>query len=124
MANESSLDDRAKASFDFAQESTKQIITLATGIIALTITFQKDFLSSSSIPAEAKFYAPLSWLFFLLSVIFGLWTLLALAGTLDPRSPGQPSIYGKNIIIPSIIEILCFVIGLGLTVWYGYLALS
>ena len=124
MANVSSLDDRAKASFDFAKESTKQIITLATGIIALTITFQKDILSTGQIPAEAKLYAPLSWLFFLLSVIFGLWTLLALAGTLDPRSQGEPSIYGKNIIIPSIIEVLCFVTGLGLTVWYGYLALS
>jgi len=124
MANGSALDERARASFDFAQESTKQMITLATGIIALTITFQKDFLSSSSIPADAKILAPLSWLFFLLSVIAGLWTLLALAGSLDHRNQGQPSIYGKNIIIPSIIEILCFVTGLGLTVWYGYLALN
>ena len=124
MSEGSVLDERITASFDFAQESTKQMITLATGIIALTITFQKDFLSSGSIPAEAKFYAPLSWLFFLLSVIFGLWTLLALAGSLDPRNQGQPSIYGMNIIIPSILEILCFIIGLGLTVWYGYLAIS
>jgi hypothetical protein len=123
MGDGSALDERVKASFDFAQESTKQMITLATGIIALTITFQKDFLNSSSIPAQAKFYAPLSWLLFLLSVIFGLWTLLALAGSLDPKNQGQPSIYGMNIIIPSIMEILCFIAGLSLTVWYGYLAI-
>ena len=34
--------------FEFAKDLTTQLITLATGTIALTITFSKDFLRSNA----------------------------------------------------------------------------
>ncbi len=114
------MDDRIKAAFDFAQESTKQFIALSSGIIALMITFQKDFIGGS-VPAEAKLYLLGSWLLLLLSVFFGLWTLLALTGSLEPKGGNaQPSIYGKNIAIPAVLQILSFFVGLCLTVAFGF----
>lgn len=121
MDNEiKSIDDRIKAAFDFAQDSTKQLITLSSGIIALTITFQKDFIGES-VNAEAKPYLLGSWLLLLLSVFFGLWTLLTLTGSLESRGSNiQPSIYGKNIAIPAGLLILSFFLGLCLTVVFGF----
>jgi hypothetical protein len=37
-------EERLKKAFDFSADLTKQLITLATAIITLTITFSKDFL--------------------------------------------------------------------------------
>ena len=113
------MDERLKKAFDFAQESTKQFITLATGIITLTITFSKDFIIS--VPPGARCFALASWLCFLASVFFGLWTLLALTGTLEPGTVAStpPSIRGKNIAIPSALQILTFFAGLLLTVVFG-----
>lgn len=47
------IDERTKKAFDFYADSTKQLITLSTAIIALMITFAKDILK----PADgyAKF---------------------------------------------------------------------
>ncbi len=39
------MQDRQKKAFDFAAESTKLLITLSTGMIALTITFPKEFIA-------------------------------------------------------------------------------
>lgn len=112
------MDDRIKKAFDFAQESTKQFITLSSGIIALTVTFSKDLIGS--VPSSVRVLALWSWGFFLVSVFFGLWTLLALTGTLEPvKGPVNPSIRGKNITIPSALQILTFFVGLVLTVVFG-----
>jgi hypothetical protein len=113
------MDDQTEKAFDFAQESTKQILTLATGIIALTITFSKDFLSS--VPDGAKRYALWSWGLFLISILFALWTLNALTGSLSKK---EPSIYSRNITIPSILQIISFLGGLILTVIFGIKAAS
>ena len=113
------MDERLKKAFDFAQDSTKQIITLATAIITVTITFSKDFIGS--VPPHARGFALASWLCFLVSVFFGLWTLLALTGTLEPvaGSSSKPSIRGKNVTLPSALQILTFFVGLLLTVVFG-----
>ena len=112
------MDKRIEKAFEFARESTKQIITLSTGIIALTITFGKDF--AINVAPSARPLALWSWGLFLLSVFFGLWTLLALTGTLEPiKSQTIPSIRGRNITIPSALQILTFFAGLVFTVIYG-----
>jgi hypothetical protein len=114
------MDDKTSKAFDFAQESVKQLITLATGVIALGITFAKDFVSA--VPAGARSLALWSWGAFLLSVLFGLWALLALTGTLDAEASVPVSIRGTNVKIPATLQILFFVIGLSLTVWFGIVA--
>ena len=115
------MDDQTKTAFDFARDCTKQLITLATGIITLEITFKKDFVGT--LPSNARIYVLLSWLAFLLSVVFGVWTLLALTGTLETSRTVPVSIRGKNVTIPSILQVVFFVLGLVLMVVFGLKAL-
>ena len=110
-------DEWRKKAFDYASDTAKQIITLSTGILALTITFAKDILGSIS--SVAKVLLMLAWLVYLFSIAFGLITLFTLTGTLDswskcqPPSPGAappspPSIYDPNIARPAKFQILSF----------------
>src|SRR5690242_1048270 len=55
-------DTGAKA-FDFAQDVTKQLITLSTGVIALTITFLKDVATKA--PSGALDFLHIAWVLFL-----------------------------------------------------------
>ena len=112
------MDENVKKAFDFAQDTTKQLITLATGIIALSITFAKDFLGHVS--DAARGWALASWGAMLVSIFFGLWTLLALTGSLQPNDPSIPSsTRGTNVVIPAALQILTFFVGLALIVVFG-----
>lgn len=92
------INERTKLAFDFAKEVTKQILTLATAIVTLTLTFTKEFVSNDTIDVEYVYFA---WIAFLISIIFGLWTLLALTGTLGTGKKGVAvSIEGFNIKFP------------------------
>lgn len=73
------VNDLQIKSFDFAADVAKQLITLATAIITVMITFSKDILGTNS-----HYIAWLlsSWILFLLSIVFGIFTLMALTGVL------------------------------------------
>src|SRR4030095_11197701 len=108
--------------FDFAQELCKQLITLATGLIGLTITFWKDVIGTS--PVKAPWLAHLSWYALLASAFFGIWMLMALTGILAPIKPPAnytPSIRALNVVFPSMLQILTFAAGLVLLVIFGQL---
>jgi hypothetical protein len=114
------MTDAIKKAFDFAQDTTKQLITIATAIIALTITFAKDFVVN--VEPSIKVYAFYSWVALLASVFFGLWTLLALTGTLEP-APNKPvpqSTRGSNVKAPSVLQIFTFLAGLILATVFGW----
>ena len=104
--------------FDFALESTKQMITLATGVLAITITFMKDAAGGASRADVSSLKA--AWLLFLLSVVFGLLTLLGLTGELERPPPGQrPSIYSNQIRWTSLGQVLAFGGALTATLVFG-----
>ena len=113
------ISDKLKKAFDFAQDTTKQLISLATGIIAITITFTKDILGN--LPPGTKVYLGLSWLIFFLSIIFGVWALLAMTGSLEPKKGEKESISirGSNVTLPSALQIISFLLGLALAIVYG-----
>lgn len=130
--------------FDFASETTKQLITLSTAIITLTITFSKDV--TGGVAESSKIYIIWSWGLFIASVFFGIWTLMALTGSLQPMSKKENapdeekeeeknkiqeetndksfSINGFNIRLPSGLQILTFVAALILTVIFGYKSIT
>lgn len=124
------MDDRAKTAFEFARDTTKQLITIATGIITLEITFSKDFVGK--VNNDIRIYALISWFLFLLSVVSGLWTLMALTGTLEPKTPTEIpetkenttpiSIRGKHVTIPASLQVILFGFGLIFTFVFGVLA--
>lgn len=84
------LDERTKKAFDFYADSTKQLITLSTAIIALMITFAKEILK----PADsyyAKFPLMAALIVYVFSIWFGLETLLNLTGQLETFNGGDPT---------------------------------
>ena len=122
--------DAHEKAFDFAQELCKQIITLSTALVGLTITFRKDIIGSESVVCPWLAYG--SWYALLGSVFCGIWMLMALAGVLEPlqrkdqtahNQPAAtvPSIRAFNIVVPSILQIVAFVVGLLLLVAFGQL---
>mgnify|MGYP003387323462 CR=1 FL=1 len=112
------MNEQAKAAFGSASDTSKQLITLATGLLALEITFAKEVIGT--LDELGKCLIGISWILFLLSVIAGVWTLLALTGSLaQPSTPTSQSISGNNVRFPAILQILFFLGGLILTVWFG-----
>ena len=105
------MEEKTKQAFEFARETTKQLLTLATAIIALMITFAKDFIGT--VDETTRLFALLSWGAYLLSVVGGLLTLMALTGTLGTDNDSVPvSINGFNVKLPALFQIFCFFVGL------------
>lgn len=128
------VNDLQIKSFDFAADVAKQLITLATAIITVMITFSKDILGTNS-----HYIAWLlsSWILFLLSIVFGIFTLMALTGVLAQSQKTQniedrkelenfnnSGIYKCNVRWFEGIQIFLFIIALLLSIIYGYKSLS
>jgi uncharacterized protein YegP (UPF0339 family) len=109
----------ALGGFASANDLAKQLITLATGILALSITFIKDILKNHGQIITRKLnYA---WLFYLLSVLFGILEMMAIAGSISGfGSNGPPhTIYDTNVRIPAFLQITTFLLGTLFLIIYG-----
>jgi len=119
-ATKKDLTDAEKTAFEAARDSTKQVLAISTGIIALTITFAKDFIGSG---APGRWLALVAWFLFLASSFFGLWALNALTGSAGQLKPETwLSIRSTNIKRPARWQVLTFIPALLLTVVYGTVA--
>ncbi len=78
------MKENQKKAFDFASETTKQLITISTAIITITVTFSKEIIGGAD--TSTKILLMVAWGLFLFSIIFGVFTLMALTGTLQPLS--------------------------------------
>lgn len=118
ILEEQAVDERLQKAFDFAADLTKQLISLATGIIALTITFNKDFLR---VPQNApRSLAYWSWYCFLASIATGILTLACLTGNLDQKDKSKElTVYAPNVVAFSVLQFLTFGAGLLLTVLFA-----
>jgi hypothetical protein len=105
--------------FDFCADTTKQLITLSTAIVALTITFMKDVFSGT-VPEDAKYWLIRSWGVYLASVFFGLWTMYALTGMLARRQQRKPKLFNGSITLPSLLQILTFLLATAFIGMAGY----
>jgi hypothetical protein len=108
--------------FDVVTEITKQVLTLATGIIALTITFVKDFATHAG-PGSRDLLA-WSWGVYVLSILFGFLTLMASAGLQQEAADkgSAPSINTGNMRVLGALQLLFFLIAIILTVIAGAMA--
>lgn len=106
---DNNFSERAKKAFDFAADTTKQLITISTAVITLTVTFSKN-LYTGSIPVSLW----LSWAFYFISITAGIFTLLTLTGALgsSKTSNNKLTIYTAIIRVPSLIQLTTFILGL------------
>jgi hypothetical protein len=108
------FDERVKKAFDAVSDLAKQLITLATGVIAITISFAKDIFGGHT---GGNLLLEVSWLTYLVCIAAGVWVLMAIAGTLDlgkqesgavPAGDGR--VFGGNVRLPAGIQVAAFVL--------------
>lgn len=117
--------DLYEKAVDSAGETVRQVLTLATGVIALTVTFAKDIIEPGS---AALPWMKWGWALFGISIFFGILTLMAIAGQLHAAAtknpPGTPDMYAPNIRLFANLQIwLCFG-ALILTIRFGIIGMN
>jgi len=118
--------ERGTKAVDFAADVVKQLLTLSTGILALTITFATEIVGDRETPTALL---GISWVVYILSMLFGLWALFAMTGELEqlPRGNDQveePSIRGRNVTLPAVLQIVTFLAATAFIASYGVAALG
>jgi len=113
--------DVSLAGFESANDLAEQLITLATGILALSVTFAKEILNNSA--PVITWPLKLAWVTYLLSICFGIWTMMALTGMIFKVTENPDAYrsvtYGANVGIPAFLQILMFILGTALLIVYG-----
>jgi hypothetical protein len=105
------------SSFEFAKETVTQLITLATAVIGVSVTFAKE-VQSGVTPTDRKWLF-LSWIVLLVSVVFGVWTLMALTGSLATGAVAADTIYELNITVPCELQVVFFVVGIAMLIGHA-----
>lgn len=102
-----------------ASDTSKQFISLSTGLIALTVTFADKFSAKNDgllvIPELLK----MAWGSYALVILTGAWTLMAITGSLNTIGDGEnenTDANAKNITIPAGLMVVSFVAAIVLTV--------
>jgi NADH:ubiquinone oxidoreductase subunit 6 (subunit J) len=117
------MDEATKKAFDFAADLTKQLITVASAIVTLTVTFSKDT------PAPARGWAYAAWFCFLFSILLGFGALMGMTGELQPKAnhgvgKTNPSIWKGNITALSGLQVFVFLVAIFLTTRFGMVAMQ
>ncbi len=119
------MSEALQKAFDFAQATTTQVLTLSSAIVTITVTFLNGELKSYA--TATRTWLEAGWLLYLLSVLGGVVTLMALSGNLErPNKPTEaakpPSIYRSNIRWPSAFQLVTFFLAVGCTLVFGWKA--
>ena len=116
------MDEQTKYAFSSASDTSKQLITLSTGVLALELTFRKDIAPH---PRDVDAWLlDASWVCLAISIIAGVVTLMALTGSTAQKSqPTASAIYGTNVKVPPLIQVFSFLLGIFLSVIYAIKAI-
>lgn len=114
------MEEYQKKAFDVALDLTKQLMTLATGTLALTATFIKEILKIPiGEPVPLKWLLFITWGLMLLSIFCGLLAYGAISGTLDgaditlknnPEKRLSP--FNFNITLWAVYQAVIFYLGI------------
>lgn len=104
--------------FEFAKETVCQLLTLATALIGVSVTFAKD-LKPAANNSDRKWLG-WAWGILLISVVFGIWTLLALTGSLGRGQDSPSVIYETHVTMPSMLQIVTFLVGVLLLIVHAF----
>ncbi|WP_156624116.1 hypothetical protein [Ensifer sp. Root558] len=105
----------SKTGTESAAETTKQIITLSTGMIGLTITFAEKFQAGTSL-------LKVSWVAFGIAIALSVWTLMSITGEENRATIANevPDADRSSITIPALLMIVGFVVAMGLAIGAGF----
>ena len=115
------IDDRAKLAFQFASDVAKQLITISTALIAFSVTFTRELVK----PGATRRYLFGALFAHLLSIVCGVWTLMALTGSLMPvggYGGANVAAFDSNIRIAASSQIVTFLAGCAALVGHGVTA--
>lgn len=118
--------DAKEKSFELVTDTSKLLMTLATGFITISVSFSetvKELLETQT----QKWFWSLFWVFMLISIVFGVWTLLGLTTVLEPKNNStsyKPSIRNPQIKSPFAIQLLAMATGFIFLVVFGLLKIS
>ncbi|HYR08420.1 MAG TPA: hypothetical protein VEQ60_11645 [Longimicrobium sp.] len=108
------LDDveRVKLGFELVRDLSSELITLATGVIALSVTFARELFQG--IPERGRLAVKVAWVLCLVSVIFGVLQMMAITGALVPPDGrfGVLDTVPENARLFGGIQIVTFMLGL------------
>lgn len=104
-----------------ALETTKQIITLSTGIATLTVTFAKEFKPAGVTALTVPWTLEVAWGLYGVAVVAGLVTLMAITGTMGNLDRGKGSVdpMAPNISIPALAIVFSFAAAFVFTLFAG-----
>src|ERR1700678_3586944 len=109
--------DIRKQAFDFAADATKQLITVATGVIAATVIFSKD------LDTVSRYLALIAWGVLILSVVFGIFALLSMVGSLhNALASSSPPALSADIHGWSQKQFWTFLTGMVFVMAFGFSA--
>ncbi|HEY4779206.1 MAG TPA: hypothetical protein VIH47_06415 [Solirubrobacterales bacterium] len=108
--------DKTKA-FDYAQEATKQVLTLATAVVTITVSFLKDIVSAA--PGDARTLLYIAWGLFTLSILGGIATLYNLTGHVGEAETSSEGINVFGIRLFSGLQLISFVLAIACVVYFG-----
>jgi hypothetical protein len=105
------------------RDLAKDLMTIASGIVGLSITFLKDVVNGFT--AHRGWALKWCWFMYLVSIVFGFWTLMAVSGSLERALSSIPLRIelGFNVRTPAVLQILAFATATTLLVIYGTSAL-
>ena len=120
LLNTMEENQRITKSFDFAADITKQLIALSTAIISLCVAFTDKIFTSNAAQTHSTILL-VALLCFVISIVLGIITLMALAGHLgNPREKKnngeqqgpkqeQSPIYQGNVRLASMGQMFLFI---------------
>ena len=115
------MNPRDEKAFDFALDLTKQLITVATAVIALTISLLTDVAKDAS--ASTAVWLQFAWVLYFLSIACGIFTLMALTGSLaDSDAEEPPSINEGKVRLFAGAQLFSFFVAVALTLVFGFKA--
>ena len=109
--------------FNFASNTVNQVIALSSGILALTVTFAKDHLVDST-TSRGLGILKMSWVFQIMSIVCGLWSLMSLTGQVASTKLKNPSIWSTSVTLPVSLQFALFLLGLMSLIWVAWIVFS
>ena len=115
------MSDPAKG-LEFANDLAKQIIAVATGTLAFTVTFAEKFDPDGKLPPDIPMALKIAWIAYIFAIVGSIWLMMAAAGSANSlqTNPNAGNIMNNNTKWPACLMIVAFIAGLGFTVGAGW----